>query len=87
MEIFIKTTPQIGIKGKLSNIFCVKRIKYAYPIYNLNYERKVSAILKYLENFPITQIGRNGAFQYGNMADSIKMGFDCADKVNNIGSD
>jgi protoporphyrinogen oxidase len=47
-------------------------IPYAYPLYELDYQRRLKAIHSELEAFPgLALIGRTGKFWYNNMDDSI----------------
>jgi protoporphyrinogen oxidase len=48
---------------------------YCYPVYDLDYRRKIKAVLDFvwpLDN--LVTIGRGGLFRYNNMDHSIKMG-------------
>jgi protoporphyrinogen oxidase len=47
-------------------------IPYAYPLYELDYQRRLKAVHSELEAFPgLVLIGRTGKFWYNNMDDSI----------------
>jgi protoporphyrinogen oxidase len=47
-------------------------IPYAYPLYELDYQRRLKAVCSELEAFPgLSLIGRTGKFWYNNMDDSI----------------
>ncbi len=53
----------------------VRRVDYAYPIYDLTYRENVNCLLDFVkefENFEST--GRQGLFRYGNMDHSVAMG-------------
>jgi protoporphyrinogen oxidase len=53
----------------------VKRVDYAYPIYDLTYRRNLDTLLKWLKGFEnMVSTGRQGLFRYGNMDHSIAMG-------------
>ncbi|MGE3173147.1 MAG: FAD-dependent oxidoreductase [Planctomycetota bacterium] len=53
----------------------VKKIPYAYPLYEVGYERWLEPMMKFvhsLENLHTT--GRQGAYRYNNMDQSVEMG-------------
>lgn len=53
----------------------VRRVDYAYPIYNLTYRGHLDALLAWLKGFDnMVSTGRQGLFRYGNMDHSIAMG-------------
>ncbi len=53
----------------------VRRVDYAYPIYDLTYRGHVQSILGFLKSFSnFESTGRQGLFRYGNMDHSIAMG-------------
>lgn len=52
------------------------RVEHGYPVYTLDYSRKVDRILRIIKAFPyFLSIGRQGLYRYNNMDHSIKMGF------------
>lgn len=52
------------------------RISHAYPIYTLDYHRKVNKIFELFDSIEnLIPIGRQGLYRYNNMDHSIKMGF------------
>lgn len=60
--------------GEVYDAF-VKKIPYAYPIYDLEYKKNLTPIMDYLgklENIKTT--GRQGNFRYNNMDQSVEMG-------------
>lgn len=58
----------------------VHRLSYAYPIYDLDYSRRVEAALKELARVPnLVTTGRQGLFSFNNMDHSIYMGMKAAD--------
>lgn len=81
LKKFLETGSLVGINDTPIAYF-TKKIEYAYPIYEIGYHKYVLDILRYLDGLPIIQIGRNGTFFYGNMADSVEEGFHCANKIN-----
>lgn len=55
--------------------FIIKKIPYAYPVYDLEYRRHLEPIMEFvgsLENIRTT--GRQGNFRYNNMDQSVEMG-------------
>ena len=53
----------------------VKRVDYAYPIYDLTYRGHVRSLMDYLKTFEnMVSTGRQGLFRYGNMDHSVAMG-------------
>ena len=63
------------------------RIVHAYPIYTLDYHKKVNKLFEVFEGLSnCIPIGRQGLYRYNNMDHSIKMGFLAAQHILN-GSD
>mgnify|MGYP003575804813 CR=1 FL=1 len=53
----------------------VRRVDYAYPIYDLTYRGYVNTLMTWLKGFEnMVSTGRQGLFHYGNMDHSIAMG-------------
>ena len=53
----------------------VRRVDYAYPIYDLTYRGYVNTLMTWLKGFEnMVSTGRQGLFRYGNMDHSIAMG-------------
>jgi protoporphyrinogen oxidase len=53
----------------------VRRVDYAYPIYDLTYRGHVNTLMAFLKGFQnMISTGRQGLFRYGNMDHSIAMG-------------
>lgn len=53
----------------------VRRIDYAYPIYDLTYRGNVKTLTDFMKTFRnFISTGRQGLFRYGNMDHSIAMG-------------
>ena len=51
------------------------RTYHAYPVYDLDYSRKIKVITEYLDKFDGLYIsGRGGTFRYNNADHSIEMG-------------
>ncbi len=59
----------------------VVRITHAYPYYDLEYKKKLDAIVRFLENGSVHLLGRTGIFRYNNSDNSIEMGFELAEKL------
>ena len=58
------------------------RIRHAYPIYTLDYHRKVNKLFEVINPIPnLLPIGRQGLYRYNNMDHSMKMGFLAAEHV------
>ncbi|MFH1791332.1 MAG: FAD-dependent oxidoreductase, partial [Candidatus Omnitrophota bacterium] len=57
-------------------------IRDAYPVYTLDYARKLDIVMEDLSRIKnLTLAGRTGLFWYNNMDDSIRNGLDVADKI------
>ncbi len=53
----------------------VRRVPYAYPVYDLAYRRNLQVLLQHLRQLKnLISTGRQGLFRYGNMDHSIAMG-------------
>ena len=62
--------------------YFVKRIPHAYPIYSLNYEKRLTKILNSLtQTNNLVSFGRLGLFCYANVDEVIKMGLDISELV------
>lgn len=60
----------------------VHRIPMTYPIYDLDYRRRLSLVWRYLEQFPrLISAGRQGLYLHNNMDHSIHMGFRAAARL------
>ena len=51
---------------------CIKRFKYAYVIYDMDYEKNIDKVRKYFDKEGIYLHGRFGNFEYINMDRAIK---------------
>jgi len=58
--------------------YYVYRLQYAYPFYDLDYKKKLDAVVSYLESENCNLLGRTGMFRYNNADNSIEMGFELA---------
>lgn len=57
----------------------VRRLRHAYPRFRVGYEKRVQAILDFVDAVPnLTTFGRQGLFTYANVDDAIWMGFEIA---------
>lgn len=53
----------------------VKKIPYAYPIYDLEYKKHLTPVMDFVASLEgITTTGRQGNFRYNNMDQSVEMG-------------
>lgn len=60
----------------------VRRVDYAYPIYDLTYRGHVNTLLGWLRGFSnMVSTGRQGLFRYGNMDHSVAMGHAVARRI------
>jgi protoporphyrinogen oxidase len=65
----------------------VVRERFAYPMFDLGSEEKLSLIKEYLALFPrLHSIGRQGGFRYINIDDALLDGFAAADRTRLPGS-
>lgn len=60
----------------------VRRVDYAYPIYDLTYRGHVRSLVDYLRTYDnMVSTGRQGLFRYGNMDHSVAMGHAVARRI------
>jgi len=60
----------------------VIRTRYAYPVYDLLYQSKISTIQRELQKYiGLHTVGRGGTFRYNNADHSIEMGLKLARKL------
>jgi len=53
----------------------LKRIKYAYPVYDLTYRKNLDTLIAAARSVPgLTTTGRQGLYRYNNMDHSVAMG-------------
>jgi len=78
----IKDANRIGYMPRevVSSSF-VFRLKYAYPVYDLEYKDHLDKIVKFFEDGNTYLLGRTGIFRYNNSDNSIEMGFELARKL------
>ena len=61
---------------------CVVRVPNAYPLFELDYRKHYTKVLKYLESFKNLHItGRAGLFKYYNMDHTIESGIHVAEMI------
>jgi protoporphyrinogen oxidase len=71
------TVPQEKIEG-----YFVRRLKHAYPISDLEFDRHLEVALGYLLSIPnLIPLGRQGLFIHNDIHDSMKMGLEGARHV------
>ncbi len=60
----------------------VARVRRCYPVYERGYQKHLSVLTDYLNQFSgLTPIGRYGAFKYNNQDHSILMGMLAAEQI------
>lgn len=70
----IKLFSKINVDGTYT-----KRIRYAYPVYELNYKERLRKIVAFLQTDNVYLLGRTGIFRYNNSDNSIEMAFQLAE--------
>jgi len=60
----------------------VKRLKYAYVVYDLNYSTNIKIIIEYFEELGIDLVGRFSEFKYLNMDACVRSAMTAAKKLN-----
>jgi len=79
METFEKL--KLFSKKEVRHYYVFKK-KYVYPIYDMDYKKKLKLIREYLDNFDnLIYIGRPGRFQYTNQDHSLEMGILAAQSI------
>ncbi|MDQ3098608.1 MAG: FAD-dependent oxidoreductase [bacterium] len=78
-EDCISVGDRIGLfkKANVMNTY-VKRIRYAYPVYDLDYRSRLEKVVGFLEQNNTFLLGRTGIFRYNNSDNSIEMAFQLA---------
>lgn len=65
----LKKVPDKSIK-----VFCVKRVRQAYPIYDLNFDKNLNTAVEYLNGLEnVFPCGRQGLFINNDIHDSMQM--------------
>lgn len=82
-EEVIKDLAQIGlVERKEVKDYFDKRLSFAYPIYDLNFQKNLETIYKYTDTIKnLYTVGRQGAFGYTGTLDSIDMGMTVAKTI------
>ena len=63
----------------------ISRIPYAYPIYDLNYKRRLQVVKNYFEKLPgFHLVGRTGNFEYINSDKVVEEGLLLAERISHI---
>jgi protoporphyrinogen oxidase len=88
--IFINVIQQLESCGfiRMSEVesYSLLRIPYAYPIYDIRYNKTLDELLNYLDSFDkLVTIGRQGLFSYNTMSNSILSGYDLGKKLSTAG--
>jgi len=65
-------------RGEVESTY-VHRVRYAYPVYDLNYQERLEKVVKFLEDPHSYLVGRTGIFRYNNSDNSIEMAFQLGD--------
>ena len=60
----------------------VIRTKYAYVIYDLNYQKNITILKDYIKSLGIFLCGRFAEFEYLNMDDCVDRGLKLASELN-----
>jgi protoporphyrinogen oxidase len=66
---------------KASEVFggAIRRVRYAYPLYDLTYRENLEKVIRYVRSHTnLDTTGRQGLFRYNNMDHSIAMGMKIA---------
>ena len=77
---------KVGLIRRFNDIIDMKfeRIKNTYPIYTLEYPKKLELMTKNLDKFEnLIMLGRTGTFWYNNMDHSIKQALDISKTILN----
>ncbi|MDP2943688.1 MAG: FAD-dependent oxidoreductase [Candidatus Omnitrophota bacterium] len=57
--------------------YCVKKVEYAYPVYDIDYKSKIDKVKKYLSAYKnLFLLGRTGSFRYINMDICLEKGLE-----------
>jgi len=63
----------------------VKRVRFAYPVYDIGYADKVKAVHKFLDRWPnLHLVGRTGSFRYMNSDGVIEDALRMADYLTGV---
>jgi protoporphyrinogen oxidase len=59
-----------------------RRLKWAYPVYDLDYRRNTETVLQYLDSIPnLYSVGRQGGFNYVGQIDCLDIGILTAEHI------
>lgn len=63
------------IKPGMTRGIEIRRIRYAYPVYDLTYRKNLDVLMEAARSIPcLTTTGRQGLYRYNNMDHSVAMG-------------
>jgi len=65
-------------RGEVESTY-VHRLRYAYPVYDLDYGKLLEKVVRFLETEHSYLLGRTGIFRYNNSDNSIEMAFQLGD--------
>jgi protoporphyrinogen oxidase len=83
LELIIKQLDILAIIDKNTVCFSeVRRLNYAYVIYDLNYNANMQIIVKYFKELGIELVGRFSEFRYLNMDACVKSAMKMVEKLN-----
>lgn len=83
VELAVKELHKQGLIDKSNLCFSrVSKNKYAYIIYDLQYQKNIAIIRDYLASLPITLLGRFSEYKYLNMDACIRNAMNLADRLN-----
>ena len=81
-QIYAACKDNLGEAGLMNDEvieYFVRRLDDAYPIYDLNYKKRLNFLMEYLDRIPnLYSIGRQGCYSYSGMADCMDMGISTA---------
>ena len=65
-------------RGEVESTY-VHRLRFAYPVYDLDYAELLQTVVKFFEDGHSYLLGRTGIFRYNNSDNSIEMAFQLGD--------
>jgi protoporphyrinogen oxidase len=60
----------------------IRRVEYAYPVYNLDYARSVRTVREYYASIGVHLLGRFAEFDYINSDECLRRAVDLAERLN-----
>lgn len=62
--------------------YFARRLKWVYPVYDLNYKENIRVVLNYLDGIPnLYSVGRQGGFNYVGQIDCLDIGIVTAEHI------